>query len=208
MANIHSIFAKISPLFRRKRMALFFSRFKPDEQTKLLDLGGLPGTWTGHPGNFPIVLVNLEPHPTTDPRFTTVNGNALHLPFPNQAFDIVFSNSLIEHLGTWENQQTFAQEVSRLAPRCWIQTPARSFPIEPHLLTPFVHYFPKFVQQHLLRWFTLWGWMQRPSNQQVTAFLNEVRLLTHSEMKKLFPNCEIIREHFFGLTKSYIALKN
>ena len=188
-------------------MALFFASFKLDDQTKVLDMGGLPGTWLTQPGNFPVVQVNLDPHPTTSQRLTLIKGDATHLPFPDLSFDVAFSNSVIEHLGNWENQQAFAREALRVAQRVWIQTPARLFPIEPHLLAPFVHYLPKSVQQRLLRWFTLWGWLNRPTPREVAAFLAEVRLLSYAEMKSLFPGCKIIKERFFGLTKSYIAVK-
>ena len=188
-------------------MAIFFSMFQPTDQTKVLDLGGLPETWLNQPGRFPIMLVNLEPHSTTDERFTTVKCDAVHLPFADQSFDIVFSNSLVEHLGNRENQQAFAREAARLAPKLWIQTPARWFPVEPHLIAPFVHYLPKTVQQRLLRWFTVWGWLNKPTRQQVAEFLAEVRLLSYQEMKFLFPDCKILKERFWGFTKSYIAIR-
>jgi hypothetical protein len=205
--SIHKLFAKISPLFRRKRMASFFAAFKPDGRTKVIDLGGLPETWMGSPGDFPVVLVNLEPHDTQNPRFTTVKCDAACLPFPDYSFDIVFSNSLIEHLGGFEKQQVFAREASRLARKLWIQTPARWFPIEPHLIAPFVHYFPKNLQKRLIRWFTVWGWLAKPTPQQVAEFLAEVNLLTYDKMKMLFPDCEILKERLLGFTKSYIAFR-
>jgi hypothetical protein len=208
MPSIHSIFYAISPIFRRKRMALFFSTFKLDDRTKVLDLGGLPGTWNAQPGDFPVIFLNLQPHPTTNPRFKNLVGNVLSVPFPDRSFDLAFSNSVIEHLGSWENQQIFAREVTRIAPRYWVQTPARSFFIEPHLVAPFIHYLPKALQRLLLRRFTLWGWLAKPTPEQVAHFLAEVRLLNYSEIKSLFPDCKIIKERFFGLTKSYIAIKN
>ena len=188
-------------------MAKFFSMLAPGEGTKILDLGGLAATWLHQPGNFAIVLVNLEPHPTQDARITSIKGDVLELTYPDRSFDIVFSNSLIEHLGNWENQQTFAREAARMAPKLWIQTPSRWFPIEPHLIAPLVHYLPKSFQRHLLRWGTVWGWLNKPNRQQVAEFLAEVRLLSYREMKLLFPECKIIKERFFGLTKSYIAVK-
>jgi len=207
MNNIHNIFRRISPIFRRKRMALFFSMLKPDAQTRLLDLGGLPGTWRDQPGEFPVTLVNLQPHAAPEARFTSIQGDALRLPFSDQSFDIVFSNSVIEHLESWENQQLFAREAARLAPRLWIQTPARWFPIEPHLLAPLVHYLPKRLQVRLVRWCTPWGWFQRPDPGRVRSFLASIRLLNHREMERLFPGCQIIRERFLGVTKSYVAVK-
>jgi hypothetical protein len=58
-----------------------------------------------------------------------------------------------------------------------------------------------------MRNFTVWGLLTRPTAQQVDDFLAEIRLLSYREMRELFPECEIIRERFFGLTKSYIAVK-
>ena len=89
----------------------------------------------------------------------------------------------------------------------WIQTPAREFFIEPHLLTPFIHYLPRSVQARLLRYFTVWGLMTRPSPKEVAGFLDEVRLLTYREMQELFPDCQILRERFMGFTKSYVAVR-
>jgi hypothetical protein len=58
-----------------------------------------------------------------------------------------------------------------------------------------------------MRNFTLRGWIDRPGPDDVEAFLQEVRLLTFAEMQVLFPDCTILREQFFGLTKSYIAVR-
>ncbi len=80
-------------------------------------------------------------------------------------------------------------------------------PAEPHLLTPFVHYLPRRLQSRLLRRFTLWGWIARPSPEQVERFVRDTRLLTHREMQSLFPDCEIRRERFLGFTKSYVAVR-
>ena len=145
------------------------------------------------------------------PRLKQVQGNALALPFAAGDFTVVFSNSVIEHVYTWENQQTFAREVLRLAGptgRFWIQTPARSFFIEPHFLTIGLHWLPKSWQQRLLRWFSLWGLLNRPKPEIIRLWLAEIRLLTEAEMRQLFPGCEIRKEKFLGLwTKSYIAVR-
>ena len=119
----------------------------------------------------------------------------------------MFSNSVIEHVGTWQRQQAFAAEVRRVGRGLWIQTPARGFFIEPHLLTPFIHWLPRRWQRRLLRNFTLRGWIDRPGPAEVDAFLDEVRLLTLAEMRTLFPDCTILREQFCGMTKSYVAVR-
>jgi len=97
-----------------------------------------PNTWLSesHYERVPVTLVNLrfpDPAVFTDGRFTAVHADATCLPFADASYDIAFSNSVIEHVTTWERQQAFASEVRRVAPKLWIQTPARCFPIEPTL---------------------------------------------------------------------------
>jgi hypothetical protein len=102
-----------------------------------------------------------------------------------------------------EKQKAFAREASRVAQRLWIQTPARSFPIEPHLLAPYIQYLPKHLQHHIVRW-TPRGLM---TPDVVHEIVDEVRLLTYREVRNLFPDCRILRERVCGITKSYIAAR-
>jgi 2-polyprenyl-3-methyl-5-hydroxy-6-metoxy-1,4-benzoquinol methylase len=127
--------------------------------------------------------------------------------FQDQQFDIVFSNSVIEHLGTYQQQEKFAKEVRRVGRDLWIQTPAKCFFFEPHLLTPFIHWLPKQMQISLARYFTVWGWITKPSKQTAVEYVDELRLLNETEMRDLFQDCEIVKEKIFGLTKSYIAVR-
>ena len=140
-------------------------------------------------------------------QFEFVVGDGCKLGYSDQSFDVLYSNSVIEHVGTYERQQAFAAEARRVGRAVWIQTPARCFLIEPHLVTPFIHFLPRALQSHLLRYCTVWGLMTKPSPRQVKEFLDEVRLLTYAEMQRLFPDCEIRREKFLGMTKSYIAIR-
>jgi hypothetical protein len=200
-------------IFRRHRMKLFYATLRPSSQTRLLDIGGAPNTWldeSQYDTKFPITLINLrypDRHMLTDARFTPVDGDATNLPFSDSSFDIAFSNSVIEHVTTWERQQAFASEARRVATNLWIQTPARSFPVEPHLLAPFFQYLPRRLQLRMARHFTLWGLMTKPTRALVVEMLSDIRLLTYSEMKQLFPDCLILKERALGLTKSYIAVR-
>lgn len=209
--NIHAIYSRISPWFRRRRLARFQSAFKPTAQTTLLDVGGYPWCWPVEDCPARITMVNLE-YPTDLPSVPgrlILRGDGCALAFQDASFDIGFSNSVIEHVGTLENQQKFAAEIRRVCARIWVQTPARSFFIEPHLLAPFIHWLPKSSQRPLLRWFTGWGWITQPTPEQVDVFLAEVRLLTYREMQVLFPDCRIERERFLWVfTKSYIAVRD
>ena len=199
--------------FRRRRMRRFYATFRPTSQTRLLDIGGDPHTWLFEARScepVPVTLVNLrfsDPAVFSNSRFKAVYGDATHLPFESQTFDIAYSNSVIEHLTTWERQQAFASEARRVAARLWIQTPARPFPVEPHLLTPFFQYLPRRFQVRLARHFTLWGLLSKPSATEVNEFISQIRLLTLREMKQLFPDCLILKERVFGITKSYIAIR-
>lgn len=198
--------------FRRRRMNRFFALFAVHPKTRVLDIGGAPYTWDdesdtsqpGGPGEFPVTFINIRSiDPLKHRRFTFLEGDATRLPFADNTFDIAFSNSVIEHLGTWERQQAFAHEARRVARGLWIQTPARSFPIEAHFLAPWIQYLPKHVQHQIVRW-TPRGLLQPEVAHEI---VDEVRLLTYREIKQLFPDCRILKERFFGLTKSYIAVR-
>ena len=209
--NIHALYARISPQFRRRRLQKFFALVRPQPAERLLDLGGYPWFWPPETRRARITLLNLALPPEAKTAvagaFDFVAGDGCALPFADGAFDIVFSNSVIEHVGPWEQQQRFAAESRRVGRRLWVQTPAREFFVEPHLLAPFVHWLPRPWQRRLLRYGTPWGWLTRPNRPQIDAFLAEVRLLTFREMQQLFPDCTILRERFLGMTKSYIAVR-
>ena len=115
---------------------------------------------------------------------------------------------MIEHLGYFENQQLFAAECRRVGLSYYVQTPNKFFFIEPHLITPFIHWLPHRVQRLLLRNFTVWGWITRPTKKECESFMNEVRLLSARDLQRLFPDAEIQHERFLGLSKSIMAVKN
>ena len=193
--------------FRRRRMNQFFALFSPTSEVRVLDIGGTPQTWIDESeGNaqFSVTLINVRSNGQIEgSRFTAIEGDATAMMFADNAFDIAFSNSVIEHVGTWEKQQAFAREARRVARKLWIQTPARSFPIEAHLLAPYIQYLPKGVQHRIARW-TPRGLLQP---DVVHEIVDEVRLLSHQEVRQLFPDCLILKERMLGLTKSYVAIR-
>jgi hypothetical protein len=210
MKLLDTIYNKVSPYFRKKRMEQFLAEFQIEPATSLLDVGGYAFCWWGIPKAARITLLN--PHMFADPEYYKqpyqfVVGDGRRLGYRDKSFDIVYSNSVIEHLSTFESQVEFANEARRVGKNLWIQTPARSFIIEPHLLTPLIHYLPRAKQKTLVRHFTLWGWLTRPTKRQAEDFIDEIRLLSYEEMRELFPDCEIRCEKFCGLTKSYIAVR-
>ena len=206
--TIYDIYGRVSPHFRRRRMANFLRRFSPGAGTRILDVGGFPAFWEDTDFDAHITTLNLqavEVPPAMRARCTAMIGDGTRLPFGDGEFDIVFSNSVIEHLGGWEQQQRFAREICRVGRRYYVQTPAREFPVEPHLLAPFIHWLPMGLQRRLVRNGTGWGLITRPTPGQVEAILGEIRLLTFEELQALFPDSLILREKFLGFTKSYSA---
>jgi methyltransferase family protein len=193
--------------FRKRRMRFFYRHFGVERQTTVLDIGGREFNWTLMPFTPHVTILNLSMQGKRSGKFEWVIGDARKLSFPDNTFEIVYSNSVIEHLGNFDDQRRFAAECRRVGRSYFVQTPNRNFPIEPHLLTPFVHWLPKGWQARLLRNFTLWGWITRPDAAARARFLNTTRMLTRAEFQSLFPDAEIRREHFFGLTKCFIAIK-
>jgi len=212
--DIHSIYRFIFRFWRRKRMAQFESTIQPGENELVLDVGGYPQTWTAQPQVSKRVdclnlhQVSWDVSQSPNHRITTTVGDGCSLAYDDGAYDIVYSNSVIEHVGDWEKQQAFAKEIRRVGKRLWIQTPAYECPIEPHFIAPFVHWIPISVRRHLLRWFTLWGWLTKPSQETIDETIAFTQLLRKKQFQELFPDCDIITERLLGVfPKSYIAYR-
>jgi len=208
--DIHRVYKIFQQYFRKKRMIWFEKHFKVSDITKILDVGEDQYNWQflSHKPN--IKIINLFKPDNWNDKLTNFQfeiGNGTSISYPDNTFDIVYSNSVIEHLGSWSNQKLFAKEILRVGKFIYVQTPAKEFLVEPHLITPFIHWFPLIWQSKLLRNFTLWGLITRPSKSYVDAFLAERRLLSLKEFKELFVGCEIMRERSCFFTKSYIAVR-
>lgn len=209
--DIHSVYRFFMKFFRKPRMRVFMRTFCPTAKTTILDVGGTPYNWDLIQCQSRIVLFNLDVPakipPASPSNYRYVGGSGTKLPYMDASYDIAYSNSVIEHVRTFEEQMKFASEIRRVGRKIWVQTPARSFFMEPHFVTPFIHFLPRRWQRRLLRNFTVWGWFTRPTPQQVDEFLQEIRLLNFREMQQLFPDCRIYKEKFLFMTKSYIAVR-
>ncbi|HKT68374.1 MAG TPA: methyltransferase domain-containing protein [Terriglobales bacterium] len=146
-----------------------------------------------------MVLLNIQPEPRSS--LPQVMADGCCLPYPDKCFDIVFSNSTIEHVA---DQAAFAREAMRVGKAYWIQTPNKWFPVEPHLLCPFIHWLPRHLQRPLMP-ITPWGLMVKPNAGCCDAFQDSLHLLDARRLQRLFPGCRLIREMFGGITKSLIA---
>jgi hypothetical protein len=193
-------------------MRRFARELEIDAHTRVLDVGGTPETWGMLAVRPRVTLLNT---PRTRDELSAaswwVAGDGRALPFRDRAFDVVFSNSVIEHVGDAASQRRFAREVARVGRAYWVQTPNRWFPVEQHLLTPLVHWLPKVCQRWIVQRFTVWSALVRPSPDRrafyLAHYLDEVRLLGAGEFAALFPEARLIRERVCGWTKSLVAVR-
>ncbi len=198
--------------FRSRRMRLFERTFRISSRTRILDVGGSPQIWELASVKPQLTILNLpggiEP---SELQIVNVIGDGRLLPFPDEAFDIVFSNSVIEHVGTHADQRRFANEIARVGRSYWVQTPNRRFPIELHLMLPLIHFLPKRWQRPIVNRFTLWERLARPSADArafyLEHFLNDLNLLDAARLKTFFPDGMLIAERVLGMPKSLIAFR-
>jgi 2-polyprenyl-3-methyl-5-hydroxy-6-metoxy-1,4-benzoquinol methylase len=200
----------LSHRFRNKRFEFFLSKLKQlPKPLSILDIGGTVEFWEAMQFNEPditITLLNLEAPPIVSFPFKAIQGDATNLSsIANKSFDLVFSNSVIEHLFTWENQQKMASEILRVGKWHFIQTPNYWFPIEPHWVFPCFQYLPKTWKIWLTNHFNLGHIPKQKDLGKAQQQVEEIRLLTKQEMKLLFPNSAIYCEKFLGLNKSFVA---
>jgi hypothetical protein len=180
---------------------------------RILDIGGTNSFWEQRGWtkrtDVHIVLVNLESEASAHENIEGRRGDATNLSeFSDGAFDIVFSNSVIEHLATLDRQSAMAAEVRRLAPLYWVQTPNFWFPIEPHFLTPGWHWLPKSLRVALLRR-RRWGWRGPcPDPAEAKALVDEVRLMRGRELRRLFPDANLNEERLGPLVKCFVAVRS
>ena len=132
----------VSSSLRKKRFSLFLETIKPNEHSKILDVGGTEAIWIGSGFENQVTLLNILFKKERNDKFNYVVGDACNMKFSDGEFDIIYSNSVIEHVGNYERQTQFAKEVIRVGKSYWIQTPYKHFPIEPHFLFPLFQYSP------------------------------------------------------------------
>jgi ubiquinone/menaquinone biosynthesis C-methylase UbiE len=197
---------------RKERFSDFINLVDVSEQDKIIDIGGAKKIWlgTGLEKNVTIVNITVNKKSVDEHGITYIQGDACNLEqFDDHQFDVAFSNSVIEHVGNFEMQRKFSKELRRLAPRYWVQTPYKHFPIEPHFLFPFFQYLPpSFKKMVGTRWkyshYKRWD----QSDQHIYKEIQNTRLLNISEMELLFEHGMIYKETFLGMLKSVVMYKN
>jgi SAM-dependent methyltransferase len=176
---------------RRRRHERFFGLTGIGEGARVVDLGcGSLGLRALEPG-LDITGVDRAARPDYPGPFVQADVTE-RLPFEDGEFDLAYSSSLIEHIAP-PARPAFAAEVRRVARGWFVQTPARSFPIEPHALLPFAHWLPVPLRRPYWRLGVAGSW-------------EEIQLLGKGELEELFGG-SVHPERLGPLTKSWIALR-
>ncbi|MBI2259916.1 MAG: methyltransferase domain-containing protein [Flavobacteriia bacterium] len=208
----------INQNYRQKRFNFFLNEFEkikklyPEQTIEILDIGGTKEYWErmGFPkkgDNVRITLLNLFLNKIENNEyFDSTTGDATNLiQYSENQFHLVYSNSVIEHLYTLDNQKKMAKEVMRVGKNYFVQTPNYWFPIEPHWVFPFFQYFPESIKLLITKYTKLGHIGYIKDNEKALDRIREVRLMNLSELKEMFPNANIYNEKAFGLNKSFIA---
>lgn len=207
-AAVNRLIGILGGRFRQRRMTMFIDTLKPNWETRILDVGGTVAFWASSGVTSPIVVLNPASWAAGDgpKNISFSKGDGTATGYRDEEFDIVFSNSVIEHLGTIQEQQKMACEIRRVGHAYWVQTPARWFPFDGHLIAPFVHWLPRRLHRYLAP-ITPYALVSRASASQARATVDEIRFLSAREMRRLFPDALLWREKVFGVTKSFVAVK-
>jgi hypothetical protein len=196
---------------RRKRQANWLVETFPDlAQMSIVDLGGRVETWahaTVRPKH--VHVVNLEPPPAEIPDWAEVDyGDPCALPahIAVRRYDLVFSNSVLEHVGGHERRLRFAESVHLLAEAHWVQTPYRYFPIEPHWIAPGMQFLPVRARTAVAR---RWPLAHSPAESREAAIRQVLwtELVDRTQLRHYFPESRILTERLAGLPKSLIAVR-
>jgi hypothetical protein len=178
---------------------------------RVLDLGGRPDFWRSapvHPAH--VTTLNLDDeHDFPESWLEHVVADACDIASLDICagdYDLVVSNSLIEHVGGYNRRRELAQVVRAAAPAHWVQTPDRYFPIEPHYLGPGFQFLPIKMRAAIIRrWPVAHDRVYTTADALAQALT--IDLISATELQHLFPESVIWHERFVGLSKSIVAIK-
>jgi 2-polyprenyl-3-methyl-5-hydroxy-6-metoxy-1,4-benzoquinol methylase len=142
---------------------------------------------------------NIKHFKKRHPDIVILEGDALNMPFTDDAFDIVFSNAVIEHVGGDVNQIKYADEVRRVSSKHFITTPNKMFPFEPHYRLPLFQFIPKPIQRWLSNYFTLGNYPK--------GCWENINLLTPWEMQDIFSDSYLTCQRVTFMAETLIAIK-
>jgi SAM-dependent methyltransferase len=175
---------------RRRRHERFFAQTRLPAGGRVLDVGcGRLGLRALEP-ELDITGLDIAPCPDYPGAFVQADA-AAGLPFATDEFDLVYCSSVIEHVPP-ARRAAFATELRRVGRGWFVQTPAWSFPIEPHALLPFAHWLPASLRRPYWRLGIAGNW-------------EAIELLRRGELERLFGPAQA--ERAGPLVKSWVSVR-
>ncbi|MEA2152770.1 MAG: hypothetical protein QOI18_1003 [Solirubrobacteraceae bacterium] len=175
---------------RSRRHARFFALARLAPGARVLDVGCGRIGLRALEADLDITGVDLQEHPDYPGRFVRADA-ADGLPFADDEFDLVYCSSVIEHVAP-ARREAFARELRRVGRGWFVQTPAFSFPLEPHALLPFAHWLPVGLRRRYWRLGAAGAW-------------EEISLLRRAEVQRLFGPA--LAERVGPLVKSWVCVR-
>lgn len=174
----------------------------------VVDLGGTTESWRrASVSPRRVTVVNLKPQ-TPDPEsgLDTIQTDACELDVEALAgqFDLIYCNSVVEHVGGHARRRQLSDAIHRVAPRHWVQAPYRYFLVEPHWLFPGLQFLPLATRARIVRHWPL-GPRQPPDMATAVSDVADVELPSKTEMRFYFPGSVLVRETLAPRTKSLLA---
>lgn len=186
-------------------------------EARILDLGGTETYWLigedfirQNRGKIQITLVNLDIEPVRDTDlFVPLVGDAANPKLlAGEQFDLVHSNSVVEHVGDWARMQQFAANTKRLSKRYYVQTPNYWFPYEPHFRFPGFQYLPASLRTRLIMRYSLGFFRRIDDIDEARDIIAHHTLISRRQMEQLFDDATVQFEKVMGINKSIIAYRS
>jgi len=212
---IESIAYAISAKSRTKKYSQFLSLIAPQTNESIVDVGVNTTEYSAtdnylekfydSPEKITAVGMGSEADfsafKSRYPKVTALSGDGRALSFPDDSFDIAYSNAVIEHVGNFNDQRRFLSELYRVSKRGYLTTPNRHFLIELHTRIPLLHLllskrnFDRFVTKIGKSW----------------AAGDYMSLLSESDLRRLFAEVGIshytlIKNRFCGLPMTFTLI--
>ena len=206
--------------FRRARIAplldLISEAYRAKGQCSIIDVGGRKEYWSIVPESFllahrvSITITNIEESSVRKPGDGIFNfefGDGRQLKYGNGSFDVAHSNSVVEHVGRWEDMVNFSKEVSRVGCAYFVQTPNFWCPFEPHFGMLYFQCLPTPWKIALLMKKERGFFPRMPTVDAAKRAIEHCELLDERMIKALFADAEIRKERFAGMVKSFVAIR-
>jgi hypothetical protein len=196
---------------RARRWELFTERFPDHGEMRVLDLGGTVNAWRRAPVSpHQVVTLNLKREDSDLDWVVPMVGDACEPPsdLAGERFDLVFSNSVIEHVGGHARRAAFAETVHTFGHRHWVQTPYRYFPLEPHWLFPGFQFLPVKAKARVMCHWPIGAYTKEHDFGRAVSSALMIELVSETAMRHYFADSAIVHERILGLTKSLIAIRD